>query len=64
MAVSGDGSRVYVGIIQEPGGVDVIDTASMQRVEDHADSGHDSQRVRDARRQYVVAGSIAAHGST
>ena len=32
MAVSKDGSRVYVGIIQAPGGVDVIDTVSMQRV--------------------------------
>ena len=32
MAVGKDGKRVYVGIIQAPGGVDVIDTASMQRV--------------------------------
>ena len=32
MAVGKDGGRVYVGIIQAPGGVDVIDTASMQRV--------------------------------
>ena len=32
MAVGKDGSRVYVGIIQAPGGVDVIDTVSMQRV--------------------------------
>src|SRR5713226_8846908 len=32
MAVSRDGRRVYVGIIQAPGGVDVIDTASLQRV--------------------------------
>ena len=28
MAVGKDGRRVYVGIIQEPGGVDVIDTAT------------------------------------
>src|SRR5260370_35161988 len=32
MAVGRDGKRVYVGIIQEPGGVDVIDTVSLQRV--------------------------------
>src|SRR5439155_19977 len=32
IAVGKDGRRVYVAIIQEPGGVDVIDTASMARV--------------------------------
>src|SRR5262249_20164427 len=32
MAVGKDGRRVFVGIIQAPGGVDVIDTASMTRV--------------------------------
>jgi hypothetical protein len=32
MAVGKDGKRVYVGIIQEPGGVDVIDTATLTRV--------------------------------
>src|SRR6185503_10326333 len=32
MAVGRDGRRVYVGIIQAPGGVDVIDTVAMQRV--------------------------------
>src|SRR5439155_8735048 len=32
MAVGRDGRRVYVGIIQEPGGVDVIDTVALQRV--------------------------------
>src|SRR5262245_26154263 len=33
MAVGKDGKRVYVGIIQEPGGVDVIDTATLTRGE-------------------------------
>ena len=51
MAVGKDGRRVYVGIIQEPGGVDVIDTASHAAREDGADQGHDSQRLRDAGRQ-------------
>src|SRR5438034_7055450 len=32
LTVGRDGRRVYVGIIQEPGGVDVIDTASLKRV--------------------------------
>src|SRR6185503_11952183 len=32
MAVGKDGRYAYVGIIQEPGGVDVIDTVSLQRV--------------------------------
>src|SRR3954462_4029000 len=32
IAVGKDGRRVYVGIIQAPGGVDVIDTASMTNV--------------------------------
>src|SRR5437773_9529102 len=32
MAVGKDGRRVYVGIAQAPGGVDVIDAASLQRV--------------------------------
>src|SRR5437870_595791 len=32
MAVAKDGKRVYVGIAQAPGGVDVIDTTTYQRV--------------------------------
>ena len=51
MAVGGDGKRVYVGIIQAPGGVDVIDTASMPAGQDRTDQGHDPQRLRDAGRQ-------------
>jgi YVTN family beta-propeller protein len=59
MAVSKDGRRVYVGIIQAPGGVDVIDTASMQRVKTVPTQGtiHNAYVTPDGR--YVVAGSIA-----
>src|SRR5580765_449885 len=59
MAVGKDGSRVYVGIIQEPGGVDVIDTASMQRVKTVPTQGtiHNPYVTPDGK--YVVAGSIA-----
>jgi len=60
MAVGKDGSRVYVGIIQEPGGVDVIDTVSMQRVKTVPTQGtiHNAYVTPDGR--FVVAGSIAA----
>jgi YVTN family beta-propeller protein len=59
MAVSKDGRRVYVGIIQEPGGVDVIDTSSMQRVKTVPTQGtiHNAYVTPDGK--YVVAGSIA-----
>jgi YVTN family beta-propeller protein len=59
MAVSKDGRRVYVGIIQAPGGVDVIDTASMTRVKTVPTEGtiHNAYVTPDGR--YVVAGSIA-----
>ena len=58
MAVSKDGARVYVGIIQEPGGVDVVDTASMQRVKTIPTQGtiHNAYVTPDGR--FVVAGSI------
>jgi YVTN family beta-propeller protein len=60
MAVAKDGKRVYVGIIQEPGGVDVIDTESMQRVKTIPTQGtiHNAYVTPDGR--FVVAGSIAA----
>ena len=59
MAVGKDGRRVYVGIIQAPGGVDVIDTASMQRVKTIPTKGtiHNAYVTPDGK--YVVAGSIA-----
>src|SRR5919109_2644373 len=60
MAVGRDGRRVYVGIIQEPGGVDVIDTASLQRVKTIPTKGtiHNAYVTPDGR--HVVAGSPAA----
>jgi len=50
---------VYVGIIQAPGGVDVIDTASRQRVKTITTKGsiHNAYVTPDGK--YVVAGSIA-----
>ena len=58
MAVGRDGRRVYVGIIQAPGGVDVIDTASLQRVKTIPTKGtiHNAYVTPDGK--YVVAGSI------
>ena len=59
MAVSKDGKRVYVGIIQEPGGVNVIDTATLTRVKNIPTKGtiHNPYVTPDGK--YVVAGSIA-----
>jgi YVTN family beta-propeller protein len=58
MAVGKDGRRVYVGIIQDPGGVDVIDTASLERVKTLPTKGtiHNAYVTPDGK--YVVAGSI------
>lgn len=59
MAVGKDGKRVYVGIIQEPGGVDVIDTATIKNVRTIPTKGtiHNAYVTPDGK--YVVAGSIA-----
>jgi YVTN family beta-propeller protein len=59
MAVGKDGKRVYVGIAQAPGGVDVIDTATMTRVKTIPTKGaiHNAYVTPDGK--YVVAGSIA-----
>jgi YVTN family beta-propeller protein len=58
MAVGLDGRRVYVGIIQAPGGVDVIDTVTLQRVKTIPTKGtiHNAYVTPDGK--YVVAGSI------
>jgi len=58
LAVGRDGRRVYVGIIQAPGGVDVIDAASLQRVKTLPTQGaiHNAYVTPDGK--YVVAGSI------
>jgi YVTN family beta-propeller protein len=59
LAISRDGSRVFVGIIQAPGGVDVIDTTSLQRTKTLATKGsiHNPYVTPDGK--YLVAGSIA-----
>ena len=58
LAISRDGRRVYVGIIQAPGGVDVIDTSTLQRVKTLPTKGtiHNAYVTPDGK--YVVAGSI------
>src|SRR5712691_11277383 len=59
IAISRDGRRVYVGIIEAPGGVDVVDTASMKMVKTIPTKGsiHNTYVTPDGK--YVVAGSIA-----
>jgi YVTN family beta-propeller protein len=58
MAVGANGRKVYVGIIQAPGGVDVIDTASLKRIKTVPTKGtiHNAYVTPDGK--YVVAGSI------
>ena len=58
IAVGKDGKRVYVGIAQAPGGVDVIDTATMKNVKTLPTKGpiHNAYVTPDGK--YVVAGSI------
>ena len=58
IAIGRDGRRVYVGIIQAPGGVDVIDTASLKKVKTLPTKGsiHNAYVTPDGK--YVVAGSI------
>ena len=58
IAVGRDGKRVYVGIIEAPGGVDVIDTVTMQKVKTIPTKGsiHNAYVTPDGK--YVVAGSI------
>jgi YVTN family beta-propeller protein len=59
ISISRDGRRVYVGIIQAPGGVDVVDTTSFQRIKTVPTKGsiHNTYVTPDGK--YVVAGSIA-----
>ena len=59
IAIGKDGRRVYVGIIQAPGGVDVIDTATLKNVKTLPTKGsiHNAYVTPDGK--YVVAGSIA-----
>jgi YVTN family beta-propeller protein len=59
VSISRDGRRVYVGIVSEPGAVDVIDTASLERVKSIPTKGgiHNVYVTPDGK--FVVAGSIA-----
>jgi YVTN family beta-propeller protein len=58
ISISRDGRRVYVAIVQAPGAVDVIDTASQERVKTIPAKGgvHNTYVTPDGK--YVVAGSI------
>ncbi len=51
VAISNDGKRVYVGIAQAPGAVDVIDTVTLTNAKSIRGQGRDPQRLRHARRQ-------------
>lgn len=64
ISIGRDGRRVYVGIVSEPGAVDVIDTASLERVKSIATKGgiHNVYVTPDGR--HVVAGSIAGRSMT
>lgn len=58
IAVSKDGKRVFVAIVQAPGAVDVIDTASMKLEKSIATKGgvHNTYVTPDGK--YAIAGSI------
>jgi YVTN family beta-propeller protein len=58
VAIGKDGRRVYVAIIQAPGGVDVIDTTTLTNVKTLRTKGsiHNPYVTPDGK--YVVAGSI------
>jgi YVTN family beta-propeller protein len=64
IAISRDGWRVYVAIVQAPGAVDVIDTASQARVKSIAAKGgvHNTYVTPDGK--YVIAGSIVGKNLT
>lgn len=64
IAISKDGARVYVGIISEPGYVDVIDTASLTKAKTIPVKGgiHNIYVTPDGK--HVVAGSIAGRVMT
>jgi YVTN family beta-propeller protein len=58
ISISKDGRKVYVSIIDQPGAVDVIDTATMKRVNTIPNKGgvHNTYVTPDGK--YVIAGSI------
>jgi YVTN family beta-propeller protein len=58
VAISRDGRRVYVAIVSDPGAVDVIDTASLERAKSIPTRGgvHNTYVTPDGK--FIVAGSI------
>jgi YVTN family beta-propeller protein len=58
IAISKDGRRVFVGILTEPGAVEVVDTTSLKSVKSIAAKGgvHNTYVTPDGR--FVVAGSV------
>lgn len=58
VAVTGDGSRIYVAIMEMPGAIDVIDVASMENIKSIAVKGaiHNVYVTPDSK--YAVGGSI------
>src|SRR5262245_23200897 len=59
ISIAKDGSRVYVGIVTQPGAVDVIETKTLERVKSIPTKGgiHNVYVTPDGK--HVVAGSIA-----
>ncbi len=59
ITIARDGRRVYVGIVSEPGAVDVIDAVSLERIKSIPTKGgiHNVYVTPDG--QFLVAGSIA-----
>jgi YVTN family beta-propeller protein len=64
IAIAKDGARVYVGIISQPGAIDVIDTASLERIKSIPTKGgiHNLYVTPDGK--HLVAGSIAGRVMT
>jgi YVTN family beta-propeller protein len=63
ISIGKDGRYVYVGIMQDPGGIDIIDTQSRENVH-HIDTGsrvHNTYVTPDG--NYVVAGTFGGQGN-
>ena len=58
LSISKDGKRVYVAIVAQPGAVDVIDTATLQKIKTIPTKGgiHNTFVTPDGK--FVIAGSI------
>jgi DNA-binding beta-propeller fold protein YncE len=59
MSISKDGRRVYVGIAQPPGAIDVIDTVKLERVKSIPMKGNIHNVYVTPDGKHIVAGSIA-----